>query len=835
MAVRTCYISSGCNRTPHCADWNEEGLLCYGSSHCIVLFEPDGYANGTARVTDTLNKHTDRVNCVRWMRGDYVRERPCFVSGSVDKTAVVWQKENNKYQPVAVLSGHTGPINALDAYSLSSDITTETDKEKRLTVSYVVTASSDSSLNIWMQKNDQEYSLKQTLTFGTGFVLDVAITVFPSINVPLIACGCDDHKVHLFVLNEGQEFKKVMTLQGHEDWVRAVDFTVDDKGDILLASAGQDYFIRIWRLSWRQPGSDVIQEVKKMSIDEEIKMKENTFSFTHLESSVTYAVSLESVLSGHENWIYGLQWHPPQKTNGQTHRPMCILSASMDKTMILWKPDPESGVWVEQVRVGEVGGNTLGLYGGLFGPDGNSIMAHGYQGAFHQWTYSMDQDIWQHKVTVSGHFDAVQDLEWDKDNGQFVVSVSSDQTTRLHAPWVRQGEETRWYEIARPQVHGYDLQCMAAINRYKFASGADEKVTRIFEAPSNFIENFCSICGANLKEEKKKESAQNRPEGASVPALGLSNKAIFSGEVQSQTGDRELQPHPNDQYPEVYFTPLTLTAPPSEEQLLQNTLWPETQKLYGHGYEIFSLACDPDGKILASACKAAKAEFASVILWDTTNWTQICSLSSHSLTVTQMAFSHSGQYLLTVSRDRTWALYRRRQDDQPESDPIFSRISYTDKKTSVHSRIIWSCAWSGCDSYFFTASRDKKLIVWRRPDVEDTAGVISPKACSTLDVADAATAVDVAPFTVKGDKHLVAVGLECGSICLYSWKAGGDNSNWQSICTITAHHMAVKRLRFSPCLGLAGQKNNANEHYQQLASCSLDHSVRIFDIDTTNI
>lgn len=54
------------------------------------------------------------------------------------------------------------------------------------------------------------------------------------------------------------------------------------------------------------------------------------------------------------------------------------------------------------------------------------------------------------------------------------------------------------------------------------------------------------------------QEAQNRPEGASVPALGLSNKAVFSGERISD--NRELQPHPNDQYPEVYFTPMTLTG-----------------------------------------------------------------------------------------------------------------------------------------------------------------------------------------------------------------------------------------------------------------------------------
>ena len=43
-------------------------------------------------------------------------------------------------------------------------------------------------------------------------------------------------------------------------------------------------------------------------------------------------------------------------------------------------------------------------------------------------------------------------------------------------------------------------------------------------------------------------------------------------------------------------------APPTEEHLLQITLWPETQKLYGHSYEVFSIASHPGGALIASAC-----------------------------------------------------------------------------------------------------------------------------------------------------------------------------------------------------------------------------------------
>lgn len=51
-----------------------------------------------------------------------------------------------------------------------------------------------------------------------------------------------------------------------------------------------------------------------------------------------------------------------------------------------------------------------------------------------------------------------------------------------------------WHEIARPQVHGYDMQTICSLARFKFASGAEEKIVRTFQAPVNFMENFKRLC-----------------------------------------------------------------------------------------------------------------------------------------------------------------------------------------------------------------------------------------------------------------------------------------------------------------------------------------------------
>lgn len=106
---------------------------------------------------------------------------------------------------------------------------------------------------------------------------------------------------------------------------------------------------------------------------------------TPTSTTKRFSVIFEALLLGHDDWVYTINWQPATLQNGVYHQPMCLLSASTDKSMMIWRPDEATGVWVNNTQVGEVGGNTIGFYGGLFGPDGRWILAYGYNGAFHIW------------------------------------------------------------------------------------------------------------------------------------------------------------------------------------------------------------------------------------------------------------------------------------------------------------------------------------------------------------------------------------------------------------------------------------------------------------------
>ncbi|KAL0111799.1 hypothetical protein PUN28_013171 [Cardiocondyla obscurior] len=767
--MTSCYIGCSCNRVPYCADWGINNLLCFGTRNAVAVYEPRAYIG---RVTHTLHRHRDRITTVHWIKpGNGVPESE-LLSGSADGSVIVWSRDRkNTFHCTSTLNAES-PIIFADSLQLSSNPPTNACPKL-----LICTGSISGDVKVWLREESTDARLLQTIYFKNKLSLYCRLTRLPNSEHSLLAVSLEDASVLLYTAGLDAEsdlepiFVNVQRLVGHEDWILCMDFTEDKDGNLFLATGSKDSTIRLWKIT----------ETVEESRSNELKLESDNFVINHRQ----YNVTLESVLCGHENWIYGVHWQPVKTGSCQAMR---LLSSSMDKTMITWEPaEIMDGMWTETARVGEVGGNSLGFYGCKFGPDGLHILAYGYQGSFHIWKYSQELDKWLPHPAPGGHFSEVVDLCWDL-KGRFLITASTDQTTRIHAPWKDDSEEL-WHEIARPQVHGYDMTCLAILAPHMYASGADEKVVRIFTATSTFKNQLKSL--ANVEDFKSVKA-----HSAAVPSLGLTNKATYCEE--------------NDDNVENLVTE-NLYEPPTEEELMQNTLWPETNKLYGHGYEIFCMAARHDGKMLATACKSTTQEHSAILLWETNTWLQIQQLVYHQLTVTQMEFSPDDKFLLSVSRDRRWSLFSTIGEN-------YELIAASSKKDNPHSRIIWCCTWTQDSNYFATGSRDGKIAIWSVSTIEN---VVPTMVLSMQN--QSVTALCFAPNCITQGNYLLAVGYETGCIEIQKVNVIEKiQSKLLELDTSQAHHLTVKRLKFRP-----------TDHfcdYLQLASCSSDCSVKIYNI-----
>lgn len=420
MSVDNIYTSVACNRTPEAADWGKNNQIIFAACNSIAIFDP--YYNDSSKITKTFVEHTAKVNTVKW-----ISEHE-FLSGAYDKLCILWNVEDPSSPKIWKLVGHDAGVTFVDAIKVNGEW-------------LIVTTSLDSTIRFWQRSSEtNEYETFDTIKLGNGFCFALRFSFLPnSNNKVLLAFSTDQHNIHLAceqTVDGVRKFTKVDTLVGHEDWVRGLDFITLNNNQLMLASSGQDTFIRLWKIATR-PNIERkhINRGNIFSANEEIQTEERTFT-VKCESSgknLNYAVKLESVLFGHDNWVYGVNWSKAADNQLQ------LLSSSIDKTLIIWTMNEDTGVWMEKVRVGEVGGNSLGFYGGKFSSDAKSILGHGYQGTFHLWHQSEDSDSWLPGISVGGHFAEVRDLCWNL-NGEFLLTVSADQTARCHALWKRDKE-----------------------------------------------------------------------------------------------------------------------------------------------------------------------------------------------------------------------------------------------------------------------------------------------------------------------------------------------------------------------------------------------------------
>jgi elongator complex protein 2 len=762
-------------------------------------------------VTRLLGGHERQVTVVKFFPTGS-SEETLLVSGSADKTIRIWrrtQKDNSDFDLVKTLMDHESAVTRV-AVCPGSDV--------------FVSGASDGTVKLWKLVQTAEdakidVKLLQSIVLSPRyFPLSLTLAILDDSSLILAAAGTRS-TIQIFVSRD-EQFDLAATLTGHEGWIRSLEFTRESErpeSDLLLASASQDKYIRLWRVHQ----GDELPAISSAASDPSLGIIGQSLSNKahRIESKDSrYSVTFEALLLGHEDWIYTAIW---RRQAGKLQ----LLSTSEDNSLAIWESDPASGVWVCVTRLGEISaqkgsttatGSAGGFWIGLWSPDGNSVVSLGRTGSWRMWHYAESEDRWLQRGAISGHVEAVKGICWAKD-GSYLLSTSSDQTTRLFAEWKR-GNKRSWHEFSRPQIHGYDLNCIDSINATQFISGADEKLLRVFDEPrgvANLLNRLCDIGS---------DTNQALPDAANIPVLGLSNKAIQAIEDEEPVAEDDDEREAVDPASIIRKSTLDIDHPPFEDHLARHLLWPESEKLYGHGYEISAVASSHDGSVIATACRASATEHAVIRLYDTKSWHEIKPpLTAHSLTVTALKFSHDDQYLLSVGRDRQWAVF----SSTPNSAPEYKLACSSPKG---HSRMILDGSWVPGTSkrVFVTAGRDKLVKVWRLADTEF-------EHCNSISAAAAVTAVACLHAPVR-DHAILAYGDEMGrvAICAISM----EDPKITRVSTVNYGFTSGKQINQlawrpdfhkSDLEKVPSQESDLNGT-QQLAIASDDSSVRILRI-----
>ncbi|GJC82012.1 elongator complex protein 2 [Colletotrichum liriopes] len=785
------YLSTGANRQTAVADWSPCGLLAFGADSNIALWAP----SNDEGITSILSGHKEVVKAVKFLPQVDGEDRKLLVSGSDDQTLKVWSLDpkTNQGECVQTIHDHSAPINCiaiLRSRSASKQV-------------LLASGAADATIKIW-QLTEGQLQLRQTIKTGPKyFPLCLALTALDEAeDVFVLAAAGTKTFVQIFVAaatEETLDFKLQATLSGHEGWIRSLDFTwenAESNSDLLLASASQDKYVRLWRLHLGKELPSLAAEGSDPSSGAYLPGKSPSNKAHRLQSAgKDFSITFEALLLGHEDWIYSAKWFT---RNGKLQ----LLSTSADNSLAMWEADTASGIWVSMRKGRDDGdGQHRRLLDGPLGPDGKSVVCLGRTGSWRRWVYNDERDEWQPAIAVTGHTRTVTGIAWSRD-GDYLMSTSSDQTTRLHARWKRDAARS-WHEMSRPQIHGYDLNCIDTLGASQFVSGADEKLMRVFSEPRAVAQMLQTLGGI-----KTDAPAESMPNGANMPVLGLSNKAI-----DAVDDDQEVQAE--SQYDREAIDPATIVRksmldidhPPFEESLSRHTLWPETEKLYGHGYEISCLAASHDGKLIASACKASSLNHAVIRIFETERWTEVRPpLTAHSLTATRLRFSPDDRFLLSVGRDRQWAVFERDEQER-------SQYQLVQANPKGHTRMILDAA------VFVTAGRDKNAKVWVGKAQE--GGKTEFTLASSIAFDGPVTAVDFLGGQGPAGELILAVGTESGKISLCTLAP----ETLQSAGTVQlASHLCLPK----PVAQLAWRPSNSDGDADELAIAGEDSSLRIY-------
>jgi elongator complex protein 2 len=829
-AVKNLLLAAACNAEYDCFDWRGE-YVAFGSSDLVHV-----YHTKSTKTLCAIKGHIGRVNSVKFLQnGDILSAcsngRVCVFRNthfaSTDPTSFLQDEPKwTEWKCIATLDLKERNILQLGLH-----------QSKERTIAVCLTTESDLHL---IRIDGEKGTVVQLdkLIFGTNLL--EASTIFCFKGTTYMCVSSSDFLVHTYSINvpettnaalDGKSFTFLNSFKGHEDKVKTLDSVVVKTGSAenaeevaLIASGSKDSYVRVWRVTEKL--TDKIQQEF---------IKKNIYKIG------AHFCHLESVLHSHSDAVSSVQWAFYGGDKSQSEDNLVLLSSSFDFSVQIWQREIQSKVWMNVVRLGQLGGNKNSFFGAKFNSDTKKILSCTFTGCFYLWEQKETFRDWEPICAVTGHSRHVSDLSWGN-NSDFIVSTSLDQTSRIYAPWnnplLRGGQS--WHEVSRAQVHGYDINAikflsMASKKTEKddnrnlcslLVCGADEKILRLLEPPAHFVNTINYFTDSKLRlyfperseeagvlEDKEKFIYKTKTEGG-YNVLGLLVKAAKVEKVSYYI--KEDDEDEVDELENNFDIPYDYKTPPIEDFLFKHTLWPEINKFYGHGYEIVSLDTSPDGKLVASSCKSQTATHSSIFIWNPNTCQVQQKLEGHNYTVLQLKFSQTGKYLAAVSRDRQTSVFLR-NDMTGQFENIYLQ--------TTHSKLIYCLAIS-CDEQFLVAgSRDKSLRVWKLSDKGLTD-------VSTLKFPEGVRSVEFGCEPMSNGAHPLWIGLENGQMLVYGIPSQGESKQLLSLDGHFNHSGPVTSIKCGKKLARSSEKESSDKYI--VASGGEDHSLRLYEYSLPN-
>lgn len=274
----------------------------------------------------TLQSHREPITCVAF--------HPIFsslASGSEDYTIKIWDWELGELE--RTVKGHTKAVLDLDFGGPRGG-------------TLLASCSSDLTIKLWDPSD--EYKNIRTLPGHDHSVSAVRFVPSGAAGSPssgnLLVSASRDKTLRIWDVSTGYCLK---TIQGHSDWVRDVSPSFDGR---WLVSASNDQSVRIWDASSGEPKATMMGHTHVV----ECCVFAPPSSYGYLSklaglkkppaasSSAEYVATgsrdkniciwdargtLIKTLTGHDNWVRGLVFHPGGKY---------LMSVSDDKTIKCW-------------------------------------------------------------------------------------------------------------------------------------------------------------------------------------------------------------------------------------------------------------------------------------------------------------------------------------------------------------------------------------------------------------------------------------------------------------------------------------------------------------------